>query len=200
MQQRNGVGQAEALSAAIRKMFETQKELQGAFPKRLFTPDGRMMGDIGEAIGEIEYQVIVDPKSRKHWDGKREDGCEGCRELQIRATQKDETYVKEPPDGGYLLVFKIFRDGTWECCYNGSAMRVWGFLAPRNADHTNAKAIKIDELRRLNRDVEGVERIAKRLRVVEQGSAPLNYGGDDAAAVSGANFQVATKQNHHPEP
>ena len=68
---------------------------------------------------------------RKHWDGKREDVCAGCPEVQVRATQKDLTYVKESPDDGCLLVFKIFPDGTWECCYNGNTARVWCSLNAR---------------------------------------------------------------------
>jgi hypothetical protein len=154
--------QADALSAAIRKMFEAQSALQRVFPKRLFTPDGRMIGDIGEAIAEIDYQVTVDAKSRKHWDGRRNDACTGCSEVQVRATQKDETYVKESPENGCLLVFRIFPDGSWECCYNGSAWRVWKSLAARKADDTNAKFIKLGELRKLNESVEESERVAKR--------------------------------------
>ena len=159
--------QADALSSAIREMFEAQRGLQRVFPKRLFTPDGRMIGDIGEAIAEIDFQVTVDPKSRKHWDGRREDGCSGCPDVQVRATQKDETYVKESPDDGCLLVFRIFPDGSWECCYNGSTARVWRSLASRKADGTNAKFIKLDELRKLNKLVKDGERVAARQDMIE---------------------------------
>jgi hypothetical protein len=161
-QQRKRAEQVDALSAAIRKMFEAQKELQGAFPKRLFTPDGRMIGDIGQAIAELTYQVTVDARSRKDWDGKREEVCAGCPEVQVRATQTDNTYVKEPPDDGRLLVFKIFRDGSWECCYNGDARSVWVSLEKRQANKAGEKTIKVDALRTLNKAVEDCERIGMR--------------------------------------
>ena len=162
-QRLNGVERVEALSCAIRKMFEAQRELQTAFPKRLFTPDGRMIGDIGEAIAEMAYRVTVDAKSRKDWDGKREETCDGCPEVQVRATQGDETYIKKPPEDGRLLVFKIFRDGTWECCYNGGARSVWNSQATRKANERGEKFIKLQALKVLNQTVADAERIALRL-------------------------------------
>jgi len=157
--------QRDLLSAAIRKMFEAQAELNRVFPKRPFTPDGRMIGDIGEAIAEIDYLVTVDPKSRKDWDGRREGVCEGCPEVQVRATQRDDDdniYVKESPDNGWLLVFRLFQDGHWECRYNGRTSRVWEALKNKKADKDGWKGITLVRLRELDREVANDERIASR--------------------------------------
>jgi hypothetical protein len=143
-------------------MFEAQKELHKVFPKKPFTPDGRMIGDIGEAIAELTYQVAIDKCLRKHWDGKREDVCAGCPEVQVRATQKDVGYVKESPDDGCLLVFKIFPDGTWECCYNGNTARVWRSLDAKKVNRAGEKFIGLDALRELDRAVGEGERVALR--------------------------------------
>ena len=183
-----------ALTAAIQKMFEAQRDLCGAFPKRPFTPDGRMIGDIGEAIAEIDYQVTVDPKSRKDWDGKREGVCEGCREVQIKATQKDSVDLKEPPDSGCLLVFKILRDGSWECCYNGDIGRVWKSLGENKASKSGEKSINVDALKKLNQAVEGCDRIALRQDVTGETSS-LTSGGDGASSVLEAGRQTAALQD-----
>jgi hypothetical protein len=158
----NPTAQAIALSGAIREMFQVQRLLHEAFPKRPFTPDGRMIGDIGEAIAEISYRVTVDTGIRKHWDGKREEGNAKCAEVQIRATQKDDTYVKQSPDVGCLLVFKISPDGTWECCYNGNTDRVWSSLEAKKANQAGEKMIGLGALRKLDKNVGGGERVALR--------------------------------------
>ena len=150
------------MKAAIRQMFQAQEALRAAFPKKPFTPDGRMMGDIGEAIAEISYRVTIDEKLRKHWDGKWEEGTTECSEVQVRATQKEETYVKEPPHDGCLLVFKISPNGSWKCCYNGSPNRVWKSLETRRADKTGAKLIQLAALRKLNKEVAPSESISLR--------------------------------------
>jgi len=192
--QQSRTAQAEALKTAIRKMFEAQRQLREAFPKRLFTPDGRMIGDIGEATAEIAYQVTVDPTSRPHWDGKREDICEGCLDVQIRATQKDDTYMKEPPDDGRLLVFKIFSDGSWECCYNGDARKVWRSLDAKKATKNGEKFISLDALRKLNQDVQNCQRVPLR----EAGGATIGVSGDSGdtrVAVAAEDHRLAAKRS-----
>jgi len=145
----------QGLRAAIKKMFLVREELHAAFPKKPFTPDGRMIGDIGEAIAEICYKIIIDDKLRKDWDGTREGGNYKYLEVQIKATQKDGTYLKKPPHDGGLLVFKIFPDKKWKCYYNGSILRVWNYLNLQNPDNTGAKIISLDRLERLDKTING---------------------------------------------
>jgi hypothetical protein len=193
IQQKSRAAQAETLRAAIRNMFDAQRQLREAFPKRLFTPDGRMIGDIGEAIAEITYQVTVDSTSRAHWDGKREDICEGCTEVQIRATQKSDTYMKEPPDDGRLLVFKIFSDGSWICCYNGDARGVWNSLEAKKANKSGEKFISLEALIELDRGVENCQRVPLR-----DAEAAITVSGDDddmRTAAVGEDRRLAAKHS-----
>jgi len=193
-QQQSRATQAEKLKAAICEMFDAQRRLREAFPKRLFTPDGRMIGDIGEAIAEINYQVTVDPTSRPHWDGKREDVCEGCLDVQIRATQRDDTYTKEPPDDGRLLVFRIFSDGSWECCYNGEAQKVWRSLDAKKATKNGEKFISLDALRKLNKDVQNCQRVP--LRETDGAVTAASGDGEDMrAAVAIQDQRLAAKRS-----
>ncbi len=69
-------------------------------------------------------------------------------EVQVKATQKDETYLKKPPYEGNLIVFKIFSSGEWECCYDGKIMRIWNSLAKQKPDSTGAKFIQLARLRK----------------------------------------------------
>lgn len=121
----NLVGKKKRFEAAIRKMFGARAALHHVFSKKPFTPDGRMIGDIGEAIAEIFYKVKTDSRMRKDWDGICENKNCKYRDVQIKATQKSETYLHKPPHEGHLLVFKICPDGTWRCFYNGLINKVW---------------------------------------------------------------------------
>ncbi len=141
--------QTDKLKGAIRDLYRSVVELNNAFPERKFTPDGRMVGDIGEAIASLKFNVILDEKSRKDWDGFRIDKNGKKRKVQVKTTQKDETYLKKPPYEGDLIVFKINNDGGYECCYDGPIIRVWESLKDKNPDITGAKFIKLDKLKKL---------------------------------------------------
>ena len=131
---------------AIKDLYALAEKLNSIFPEKPFTPDGRMVGDIGEAIASIEFGVVLDEKLQRHWDGYREDYSGNKRKVQIKTTQKDETYLKKPPHDGDLLVFQIFKNGDWKCCYNGGILPVWDSLSNKKPDSTGAKFIKLSKL------------------------------------------------------
>ena len=141
------MSQLSDLRKAIRHLYVSVDKLNSAFPGKPFTPDGRMVGDVGEAIAAIKFGVVLDKKLRKHWDGYLIDSSGKKHEVQVKTTQKDETYLKEPPHEGKLLVFKIFRNGDYKCYYNGKIMRVWRSLSKKRPDSTGAKFIKLDKFK-----------------------------------------------------
>jgi len=138
------------LKKAIIDLYSVVAKLHSVFPDRKFTPDGRMVGDIGEAIASIKFGVITDKKSKKNWDGYRIDSFGKRHDIQIKTTQKDETYLKNPPHEGGLIVFKIFNDGEWERCYDGPIKKVWNSLSKKKPDNTGAKIIKLNKLKEIN--------------------------------------------------
>ena len=42
---------------ALRLIFDGIKSLRDAFPKKEFTIDGRLVGDIGEVLAALEYDI-----------------------------------------------------------------------------------------------------------------------------------------------
>lgn len=141
-------------AAAVKKVFDACRNLSNVSGKlRHFTPDGRMVGDIGEVAATMFYQVSLHGVGMKHWDGT----C-GERHVQIKATGGNDTYLKEPPHGGFadglLMVFKIDREsGACECVYNGDIQRVWDYLENKKLDRTGAKQITLDRLKGLQASV-----------------------------------------------
>ena len=143
------MNQLAKLKKATIDLYLSVEKLQAVFPDRKFTPDGRMVGDIGEAIAALKFGIILDKKSKQHWDGFCIDSIGKKQMVQVKTTQKDETYLKKPPREGRLLVFKIFKDGKWERCYDGSIMKVWMSLKDKKPDNTGAKIITLEKLKKL---------------------------------------------------
>ncbi len=85
------------------------------YPKRRFTLDGRLVGDLGEVLVEGEYDVELFEGLVKHHDAMTHDG----RQPQIKATmQTGLTFpVDNVPD--YYLGIKIHPDGTFTEIFNG---------------------------------------------------------------------------------
>lgn len=102
-----------ALTEGLALVFEGIERLVAAFPNRRFTVDGRLVGDIGEVIAELEYDIVLHEISQPDYDGTTSDG----KRVQIKATFKDSLTFKSTPD--YFLGFKLFRDGRYEEVFNG---------------------------------------------------------------------------------
>jgi len=146
--------QIDKLKEAIKDLYLSVAKLRSAFKERPFTPDGRLVGDIGEAIAALKFAVILDSKIKKHWDGYWVDSNKKEHKVQVRATQQEEkgsTYLKEPPHDGTFLVFKITPDGEYETVFNGSIMRVWNKIKNQRSKE---KTISLKDIRKLNREID----------------------------------------------
>ena len=49
-----------AITEALGLIFQGIAHLKQALPRRAFTIDGRLVGDIGEVIAALEYEVELD--------------------------------------------------------------------------------------------------------------------------------------------
>ena len=85
--------QRKAVKAALALIFKGIDQLKDAFPNRAFTIDGRLVGDIGEVLAALEYDIALHDKSRPDYDGVTSDG----RRVQIKATFKDGLYMTTIP-------------------------------------------------------------------------------------------------------
>lgn len=135
------------LKEAIKDLYSSIGKLHAAFKERPFTPDGRLVGDIGEAIAHLEFGVIIDRSIKKHWDGYWVNSSGSECKVQVRTTQKDSTYLKRPPEEGTFLMFKIKSDGNYDLVYNGSIMRVWDHLS--QTQKSKEKMVSLDRLSKL---------------------------------------------------
>ncbi len=113
------------IAEKIRKIYEITRELEEMYPGRHFTPDGHMVGSIGEVVAAEEYCLELFEASHPVHDAKTEDG----KLVQIKATQGDRIAISECPK--YLIVLKIHRDGGFEEIYNGPGDIAWSLVGKR---------------------------------------------------------------------
>src|SRR5258708_36297592 len=122
---------AERLPQIIREIYRCVADLETMFPGRHFTPDGHMVGSLGEALAAYYYgfdELFVASKLSH-------DGRVGDRLVQVTVTQKKRAAISSEPQ--HLLVFKLHKEGRFGEIYNGPVARVWtlvrGQKTPKNA-------------------------------------------------------------------
>ena len=107
------------LSDKIKELYKITNELESSYPGRKFTIDGHLVGSIGEVIVAEHYGLDLLPNSTEIHDAVSADG----KYVQIKATQINRIAISSEPD--YLIVIKLFSDGSWEEVYNGPGKPVW---------------------------------------------------------------------------
>ena len=148
----------KTIPEAIKQLLKIVQELREIYPKKRFTLDGRLVGDLGEVLAEQQYDLQVFKGIKKHHDARTSDG----RFVQIKATmQKKLTFpVDHIPD--YYLGIQIHVDGTISEVFNGPGRIAWEAISSRNPPKTNLHSVLISTLKRLNSRVREEDRILTR--------------------------------------
>ena len=73
----------------LKAIYDAVDELESMFPGRHFTPDGHLVGSLGEALASHHYGVELFEASARCHDGV----CES-RQVQVKATQGAEKYER----------------------------------------------------------------------------------------------------------
>ncbi len=73
---------AKRFPELLKAIYDAVDGLEAMFPSRHFTPDGHMVGSIGEALAAHNYGLVLASASNECHDGV----C-GGRQVQVKATQ-----------------------------------------------------------------------------------------------------------------
>lgn len=130
----------------IQELYSVVRRLEEMFPKRHFTPDGHLVGSLGEAVASHCYSVQLCEASTKGYDG-----TVGTLQVEVKTTQGDEVPLSSCP--AHLLVFKLYKDGRFEEHYNGPGAPVWATLAYRKSNGRGQCRVRLSMLRSLMEDV-----------------------------------------------
>ena len=81
----------EIIQDSLKQIFSGIRQLKKALPSKEFTIDGRLVGDIGEAIVQRDYDLTLYEGLAKDYDGETSCG----KKVQIKATFKDSLTFKK---------------------------------------------------------------------------------------------------------
>ena len=70
----------------IKQLYSTVSELEAMFPERHFTPDGHMVGSIGECLVADAYGLVLKKASNKGFDATATDGSK-LKSSQLNQSQ-----------------------------------------------------------------------------------------------------------------
>lgn len=138
----------------IKQIYGAVAELERMFPGRHFTPDGHMVGSIGEALAAHYYGLTLNPASTKGFDAVK-DG----KKIEIKATQGNRVAFRSCPE--YALVLRIDESGQFEEVFNGPGHIVWQEFAGKTVPSNGQFQISLKKLAALNLLVADTERVKR---------------------------------------
>lgn len=127
----------------IKELYASRNELRKISDRWRFTLDGKLVGDIGEALACYHFDLEPLSEGTVAHDAKTKDGK---KKIQIKTTQGDRVGLGlTRQDFDYLIVVKLNEDGSYEFIYNGP-----GALVLKNA---GSQSISVKKLEKLQSDV-----------------------------------------------
>jgi hypothetical protein len=150
---------------AVKQMLGIVERLCVAYPKKKFTLDGRLVGDIGEILVEDTYDLKLYVDVKKHHDAECPDG----RLVQIKATMKKHLTFPADHIPNYYLGVQIGADGTFIEVFNGPGAIAWEAVRNRAKPKTNLHSISVSVLKNLQKRVSPKDQIPLRSKAVAGG-------------------------------
>ncbi|WP_447528390.1 DUF6998 domain-containing protein [Vreelandella sp. TE19] len=143
----------DKFQALVKQLYATVEELQAMFPGRHFTPDGHMVGSLGECLVADAYNLELRAASNKGHDAVTETGLE----VEIKATQSNSVGFRSQPQ--HAIIIKILRDGTFEEIYNGPGRLVWEQFQGKRLPSNGQFQVSLNKLRQLDQSVAPADRV-----------------------------------------
>jgi hypothetical protein len=160
MQAHNAKAQNASKQAKTRELvlelYGIVNQLEELYEGRKFTLDGHLIGSLGEAYAEENYDITLHQPSAQLHDGYTSDG----REVQIKATQGSRVSLSAEGAPDYLLVLSLDKEGIFAEVYNGPGEEP--FNNAGKTQKTGQRQIGLSKLRELNEGVNDLERIPSR--------------------------------------
>ena len=135
----------------VRELYAIVRQLEALFPGRRFTPDGHLVGSIGEVLAARRYGLRLLPQSTEGHDAE----AAGGRLVQIKATQRRSIGLRSSPD--HLIVLRLHPDGGVTEIFNGPGGPVWEQSG--RMQKNGQRAIGLSKLEAIMERIPPVERL-----------------------------------------
>lgn len=147
----------EKAQKLVASIYRAVGELEELFDGRHFTPDGILVGSLGEVMAEIEYRIKLLPPNTPRHDAIELDTN---RFVQIKTNQGKSAYLREEPD--FFIALKLLPSGEIEEIYNGPGSPAWELALQVQPDRNGYHAIRHTYLRKKMKEIPLANRIQKR--------------------------------------
>lgn len=135
----------------VRSLYGLVRRLEGLFPGRKFTPDGHLVGSIGEVLAAHRYGLELLPASAQGHDARSSDG----KLVQIKATQTRSVGLRSEPE--VLVVLQLNPDGSADEVFNGPGSLAWEHSGKLQSN--GQRSIGVAKLRDLMKQVEPAQQL-----------------------------------------
>ena len=109
----------DSVPGLVGQLYALVAQFEALFPGRRFTPDGHLVGSIGEVIAAHRYGLELLRHSAQGHDARSTSGAL----VEIKATQGNSVALREPPN--HLIVLHLSKLGEASEVYNGPGATVW---------------------------------------------------------------------------
>ncbi len=140
---------------AVANLYETVGILEEMFPGRPFTPDGHLVGSLGECLVADAYCIELMPPSNEGFDGVASDG----RRVEIKATQAKSVAFRSEPE--HCIVIRINKDGSFSEHYNGPGKYIWSQFAGKPLPSNGQYQISLSKLSKIQELVTDEEKVLR---------------------------------------
>ena len=117
-------GDRVKLPKAVSKLYEAVEELKAAYPGRHFTPDGHLVGSIGEVVARETFGFDLLPASARGHDAV----CTTRGNVQIKITGGKSIALRGECD--HLIVLCIVSPHDAQIVYDGRGDLAWQLSGP----------------------------------------------------------------------
>jgi hypothetical protein len=117
-QRRGAMARRIPLPEAVARIYRATAELEASYPGRKFTPDGHLVGSIGEVVAAEALGLTLYPMSQPGHDAYDANG-----DVQIKMTAGTRVCMYAQCDR--LVVLRIVSPEEAEIVYDGPGQPVW---------------------------------------------------------------------------
>lgn len=129
----------------IGELYRTVQALNAIYPDRPFTPDGHLVGSIGEVVAADTYGLVLEKCSTEGFDARTETN----QTVEIKLTGGKSVAVSsgiKTPD--LLIVLKLCSKSGFEEIYNGQfPLDLW---RGKTISKRRTITFRLNELRKIN--------------------------------------------------
>ena len=134
-------GDRVKLPTAVVGIYRLVEELQQKYPGRPFTPDGHLVGSIGEVVAQESFGLKLYPPSNKGHDAN----CKDRGDVEIKITAGKAVAFRG--DCNHLIVLKIISPEEAEIIYDG--LGAPALLLAGKQESNGQRRVSISKFRKL---------------------------------------------------